>query len=539
MTEPAKTADFRGLYAPPTAVELTLWFVAALLVRAAIAWWLDFDGAYGQDPWGYIERARELTGDPLKSGLPSLYAMPLGYPLAIAAVSLFGWGHVLAAQVVSLLAGAALVPLAGWATCALFPRIDGRSARVVLAIALLSGQHVTWSIASVSDTLAAALCLAAIGAAAAADRSANEPSTARWMTAAGFALGACCVTRWSYLGMAIPFAIWWLHGLLHGRLSVRAAAPAVVAFAAICAAQLWVLWGPHGAIAGVAGTNVAIVDVAIGAPWFADWSPLNLTKRAFDFNEGHREYRFVQGVYWLLPGVHPSWIAPPIGLFAGWGAWRLWKTRQVAANRSALVLCAGGFFAGWLLFGGMPQQLFRHGMQLWVPLLPLVGWGSSELAAKSPTQRRIRDVCVVIGLVIMGFWTVRAPQQLATHAHIHRDAALAQVAAISADATVFSLGPTAELQQRTNLDVRELFETDVDSLKAAMTAATRANRPVYLLYDPAFAAQWQSGKMAETLTWLRQRDFTGQGPEYEGPTPAGSARNGLQLRLIVPKREGP
>jgi len=464
------------------AAEWLAWFAAALALRWLVAALTGFDGAYGQDAWGYIERAdRALAGGLALRPLHDSYTMPIGFPYAAAALAAIVGSTTLAAQLVALFSGAIAAPLCGAIVQTLTPGAGRTGPRVAAAAALLSGQHITWSIAAMSDAPAAAACLLAILAMAGA-WDAEKPGS--WLAVAGAALGACWITRWSYVAVAPGFAAAWLWLILRRRIKARAAFVPVLTGAAVCALQLVVTMG-HSR--------------GLGLTWSTDWSPAAVFMRRFEFAEGLRAYTLPQGVYWTLPGLHPTWISPLLGLLAVVAVALLWRQRQ-ARGRFAVALLAGAAAGSWLVLSGMPQQTFRYGMQIWVGVVPLAGIGAGLLMRRGRRGRRVAISAVALSVPLMLLWTVRAPTQLVAHAHGRRDAALALLERIPPDAALFTLGPTSEIRHRTTRPVHELyFATPADLQQAARAG------PVYLIYAPGQASRWRSGPMAANLGWVKAR----------------------------------
>ncbi len=474
----------RGRLSTPEALAC---FSVALLIRVAFAALHDFDGAYGQDAWAYIERAFRLraTGFALQPFDPG-YTLPVLFAFMIASMMAVVGPVVGAGQAVAIVAGSLTAPIMAALTRALFPRAHRSAAWIAAGLVAFSGQHVTWSIAAMSDAPAALFVAVSMLALARAQR----PETfGRWMVLAGLALGVAWSTRWSYVAVAPAFAAAWIiaaravNALAPGH--YRRAGLAVLAGIVACLPQLIItLRHPKG----------------LGIGWSGDWSPLNFVVRSFYFAEGQYDYTLPMGVYYALPAIHPGWMSPVVGLCGIWGLHSVWKKRAMVRDQVALALCAGGAACSWLMLAGMPHQNFRYGMQIWLPLVPLVALGVSRIGKLTAGKRRLALVGVGLSCCVLLVWTVRSPAQLVAIAHGHRDAALALTKDLPADARIWALGPTATLQNRTARDVVELFRRKPSDVANALASP----RPLYTLFDPAAAARWRHGDLPRTLAALQR-----------------------------------
>src|SRR5277367_3910931 len=148
------------LSAPATQHRVTLkyaamWlFLAALAIRLLIIIATRFDGLYGQDAFAYFDCAREILS--LRSiQVPcDDFHWPLGYPLLAALFMLGTHAAPLGAQLASVLAGAAIAPLAYWMALAAAPQTAKQQENRAVAAGLIAascGQLILSSIVVMSD----------------------------------------------------------------------------------------------------------------------------------------------------------------------------------------------------------------------------------------------------------------------------------------------------------------------------------------------------------------------------------------------------
>ena len=463
--------------------EALLAFAGALAVRVGLAQALDFDGAYGQDAWAYIERARLVidSGFALRP-LDPVYTLPTGFVHLIAAVGLVVPNLVLAAQAISVVCGALTAAAALDLTRRLFPDLPRWTAWLAGAAVALSGQHATWSIAAMTDTPAAFFALLS----AWAMMRAQGRAAMGWMALAGAALGVSWSIRWSWVSVAPAYAGAWLWLLKRRKIGLFAGLAPIVTGILACLPQLLVtLSHPQG----------------LGIRWSADWRPWNALLRTFYFAEGAYEYTLPMGVYYLLPAVHPGWLTPVGGLLAAWALRRWWSDREAPSRALIGWLLVGSVACNWLMLSGMPHQNFRYGMQIWLFLVPLGAAGAALMwrSVQAPHHRRWAFAVIGLTVAIQLAWLVHAPRTLADHAHQHRDTALQLAAKVPHGATLLSLGPTAALRNRTDRRVVELFNQSENDVKQLAKSGTET----YALFNPEAVARWRTGQIAQTMVWLR------------------------------------
>jgi 4-amino-4-deoxy-L-arabinose transferase-like glycosyltransferase len=479
-------------------------FAVALLVRLAAIWIWRFDGLYGQDAFAYYGQAVAIAQGLPEGGLPPRdFFWPNGYPLlAGLLMGMLGRGE-FAAQLVSVICGAALAPLVYGLSYELFPRIGHRTGLWAGLIVALAGQPVLSSVVIMADmaalfwaTLAAWLLVRSWstpvvkGAGSAIGR--VHPG---YLLSAGIALGLAIVTRWLYGLLALPFAAYALYQARRAETSLLALmAPALGGFA-VLAPQVWLsLNRPEGLLHS----------------WLLNWRLNNAFGRQFAHIDGDYSYALPVGLYYLQPLVHPNYMVPVLGLMTLWGLWRLWQAR----TWGPLILLGGWLAVVYLFLAGIPYENFRFGLTLYLPAVVLAGFGVEALRREPPdfVQRRLntqqsrmiwkRGVTLVVAVCLLGMaaWTVRSAGRFLSAQNQSKTIAREVAGRLPKDATVLAFGLTLTLQHYTDLNVVEFYNLNEETLDAA----TATGAPRYLLLDLGnVAQQWQERPPAINYEWLQ------------------------------------
>jgi 4-amino-4-deoxy-L-arabinose transferase-like glycosyltransferase len=451
-------------------------FGLALLIRLGYLLVWRFDGLYGQDAYAYFNQALAIRENLPRGQLPPQnFFWPNGYPAMVALTMLAVGKSALAAQLVSLLSGAALAPLLYWLGGALFAdRWAGILAGLIVAVA---SQPIVSSLVAMADmaalfwaTLAAALLVRA-------DR-AGRP--ARWLAGMGAALALAVISRWLYVVLAPAFGLYALGQVRRGRYPWPWLALPVVSGLLIVVPQIWLSLGrPEG----------------LAHSWLLGWRPANALRSSFTTVDGAASYPLPNGLFYAQPLVHPSYIFPPLGLAALWGALRLWRARAWPA----LILLLGWSGLAYLFLAGIPYQNFRFSLTLYPPLVLLAGAGTSDLA------RRVRPAALAraavgLSLAAMLVWSVRPVGRfLDVQGRDKRSASLIE-RQLPPGAPVVAFGLTLTLRHYTRLDIHELFYLD----EADLAALLGCERTLYVVVDPAnIAGQWRGSALERSYEWLR------------------------------------
>lgn len=457
-----------------------LWlFVLALAARAAVVVLSGFDGLYGQDAFAYYDQAVAMAARlPRGEPPPTDFFWPNGYP-AMAALSMAVFGpKPFAAQVVSLLCGAALAPLAYVICRDLFPHAHPRAGIIAGTIAAVAGQSMLSSVVVMADVAALFWAALAMWLTVNAWRG---PRAHAWFAAAGGALGMAMITRWVY-GLLLPVLL--LHALRQcprDRRWLRRLLVAVAAMAVVVLPQVGLsMHRPEG----------------VFHSWLLGWRPGNALGTHFETVDGIFAYRLPVGLFYALPAAHPGYLVPPLGILVLWGGVCAWRAR----SRDSLVLLVGWAGAMYAFLAGIPYENLRFGLSLWLPLVVLAGVGADALWTRPrlSTWTRAAVALSVAGMMGWSCWTLA---RFVRRQHAIKGVVREVEQRLPPGATLVTFGLTLTARRYTGLDVVEIFEQDAASL------AVLARRPgrLYLLLDTANAAtQWRGRPPDENYRWLRE-----------------------------------
>lgn len=456
-------------------------FAGALLLRGLLLM-RPFDGLYGQDAFAYYNYALELRTNLLENGAIPAFFWPIGFPLHLVfAFSMLGVSP-LAAQLVSVIAGALIAPLTYALTREVLIEREAPHAPAVALVAGLivavGGQLMISSLSIMSD--ATALMWATLSAWSVL-RYARTLKWS-WFMLAVLALSVAVITRWAMALLAVP---WTLAVLVMWR--KRWSAVGWRRVAVLCASAALI----GGVIVGgqlLSGSHTGDLQVY-------SWDPINAVRREVANADGAFQFSLPMLIYYAQLLAHPAFVFPlflPLTLL---GAGRVWS--MTAAQRVVLL---GWPLMCWVFLSGTTYQNPRFMLAYLPPLAVLVGVGYAELSGRVGRSgwRRGLQLGVVLSLTGMLLWTYRVTDDFIGKKNID----LARVAYVQAhvpnDATVLSFGLTATVQQYTDLRVIELFHETPASL------ATLLNKgAVYVMIDEAnIAAQWTGKSPQINLDWL-------------------------------------
>jgi len=459
-------------------------FSLALAVRAAVRLVSGFDGLYGQDPFAYLGYAVRLHDALLAFQPPPPFFWPIGYPLLAALAMLVVGPHAAAAQLVSVLAGAAVAPL----VYLLVREVDEDARAGALlagAAAAVGAQLLLSSVSVMSDACGLAwVVLSALAMARFARR-----CEARWLAAAALALALAVLTRWVYALAALPWAVAavlaWRQARVRLARAVAAAALAVGLGAAVLGGQF--VWHARGAGPSHAG-DLQVVR----------WDPANAVRATVRNSDGVFRYRYPIGLFYALPALHPAFLFPLLAPFLLLGVAAL---RTVP--RPIALLLAGWLATVWVFLAGIAWENPRFSLALLAPLLCLLGLGGERALRWRPARgarAAVAGVCA-LGLAGMLAWAIRDLRALVAA----KDASVAvsrwAAAALPPGATLLTFGLTETAAYYTSVDAVELYNETPATLPRRACGPRRA----YLLLDEAaVATQWAGLAPHVNFLWLRE-----------------------------------
>ncbi len=445
---------------------------------------MHFDGLYGQDAYEYLKYAREMWAFlAAGEGLRGPYYWPLGYPALAAPFIGLASGQAFGAQIVSLLAGSAVAPLA-YANCRELLRDDpigGKRAGLVAGVLLaVSGQLWQSSLVVMAD--AAAVCLATLSLWALLRY--GRQFAMPWLPLAAGALALTVVTRWIYV-LLVP--VWLLYWFLVTRRRWRVERHGIASSALVAAAVAL------GILVAQFVITARFPAPLVGHGWLIDWSPTNAFLNAFNTIDGYFEYSRPVGIYYLAPALHPFYLAPWLAPLIPLGLWTLRRRRE-------LLLLAGWPLVMYIFLAGVPYQNFRIGLAYFAPLIILLGLGSNWLG--NFRLHGLRPIFAIVFatavLAMLGYGARGVGDFLDIKSTELSDTVWLQQNAPS-DATLLSFGLTLTLQHYTDFDVVEIYRETPESLAALVCERTTA----YLYVDKAnIQSQWVGLPLEVNLLWL-------------------------------------
>jgi 4-amino-4-deoxy-L-arabinose transferase-like glycosyltransferase len=443
-----------------------------------------FDGLYGQDSFAYFHYATGPLRQALARGqLPPPFFWPPGYPLLIAAMSGVVGVTPIAAQIVSVAAGAAVpaftILLArelGTDETAGSPQARHRWLPVSLLAGLMvavTGQLLQSSLVVMADTLG----LAAATAGAWALARYRRTGALRWLLLCALAFAWAILTRWIYALVAVPAAIWGLT-LLRGR-----------------SRGIALLRGAGAAVVGIVVLAPTVIPAVVGlmrggnAPFAGDlqvysWSPLNALQATFTTGDGQLVYRLPTGLYYALAPGTWWYFSPLLAALIAPGIWAVVRQKRIPAF---------GFLVAWaaivLAFhAGAPWQNPRFALAYLPPLAILAAVGYDQLRRASHTQVRRAAAAWLVG----GLALAAAGSAVLTQEFIERkqnDVAIVRWANGLAplDGQLLAFGLTATFQEYGRLQTLDLSEVSTERIGALLGDG----RPTLLLVDVnALERQW-------------------------------------------------
>ena len=456
----------------------------AVVLRLTVLAVHPFDGLYGQDAYAYYDYARQLFGAIRGGALNGPFYWPLGYPLLVAPLFFITGISPLAGQIVSLITGALIAPLAYLIAREVFrgDEIGGRRAGLAAGLVIAtSGQLMQSSIVVMSDAPALFWATFSLWALLRFTRLRR----ARWLIAAVASLALATITRWLMGILAVPWGLYLLADLRRqdrserGRV-VRAGSIGLVCAALIVLTQLRLdLYAPHPFWQHA---------------WVTSWDLTHAFRSTFDNADGHFDYNLPVALFNLLPFYHPFYLFPLLAPSIILGAWLL--------RRSGVMILIAGWIAviyGFLI--GIPYENFRFPLGYLMPAALLAGIGFDRLATRRAGWARGMLGLSLIGMLIFAGRGILFDSRSLLFLK-QRDLAAADWlrSHIPAGAQMITFSITLTLQHYTDLDVVEVFDETPQSLAARVCRG----RTIYAFFDTdSIESQWRGRSPEINYRWLR------------------------------------
>jgi hypothetical protein len=487
-----------------TTVLLSLWVI--------VGW--GFDGLYGQDSYTYFSYGTGPMRDFLLTG-KQLIPMnwPLGYPTLVALVSLVVGRVSAAGQLVSLLAGAAAVPLTYLLGYELLTQsgaplhLARRAALFGAALLAVTGWLLQSSVTVMADSLGLTAALLSgwallrwSRAGAAPDESQGSHRiwvAAGWLGLAGAALAWSIVTRW---GQALLVPVWLLAALpaIRARPSRfwRTVPAALLAGGAVLAAQGWLILtvAPHPSLSSL--PFAGDLTLAHGAGAGGGWSPAHLIERSFLTPDGSQHYALPNLLYYASAPFRPQNLTP---LFAP--AALLGVVIIASRYRRALPLVIVWPAVLLLFDAGLAEQNLRFVLMVLPPVAILAGlgvavaWDSLVLR-----QRPLLVAAVLAGLLIVAGLGMRDVGRLVDAHNADLQVARWAAARVPLRATTLSFGITLTVQHETRIRPLDLYALS----RPRLAQLVSEGRQLYLLVQvDQMAGQWALRSPGADYRFLR------------------------------------
>jgi hypothetical protein len=506
-------------------------FLLAVAPRVFLVWQSGFDGLYGQDAYAYYDYARQMFTELSRAQPPPPFWWPLGYPTLLNLGFLILGTSVRAAQVITLVSGAAIAPfaylLAREASGGKGGQVAGLVAGSILA---LGGQAVQSSVVIMSD--APALMWATLSAWLLLRYRHTHSFAALALSAISTSLAV--ITRWENLG----FALVWIVATLslnsflvkEGRGSDARRLKGADRRVAIALGLAALVLLPQLAY------KVAYAAPFAGQSWLEGWSPANSFARSFDNVDGHFAYALPVALFYSQVFFHPAYLFPLLTPFLVVGVWVLAK--RIRGDPSAFVLLGGWIGVMYLFLAGIPYENFRFGLGFFVPVAVAAGigigasweklqeriapppapllrsrrprgtWaglrsGSATSEGGEDFQRALRlgfGVLLVLALAGTTLWEPRVLRPVLEEKGAELKAAQWLGGNLPTGAWVWAFGVTEALRMYTGLQVYDLSEETPQRIKADV----QANTPAFLFVDVTnIQTQWHGRELEQTFLTLR------------------------------------
>ena len=469
-------------------------FGLALGLNLLTVWYEHFDGLYGQDAYSYFAHSQELFAHFSLfhhwqwEVAPRLLYWPMGYPALVTVFFVFSGATPGAAQLVSLLVGAAA---AGLLTSLGYQLSGSWTVGLVAGSGLaLSGLMRQVEVSVMSDAPALFWTTLAVWL----TWHARSSGRGRWLLTAGLAFGLAGITRYT------AFSAWPLLGLAwfwpaKGRERLRV---------------LWLV-GAVG-LTGLVYLPQFVINQLYPSnfwtnSWLADWSPANVFQTHFETRDGIATYPSAPLVFYLGFGLLNPRLLTPLALpLVGLGLVRLVKIKK---ELFLLVLLLCWWLLAVLLFSGIPYENERFSLTFLPPVALLAGLGADWLVRwlKSNwlTDRKKARLGLIGGFGLVGVGMALFSQQHVAGFIAVKENDLAIVRQIEAQlpssATLITFDLSLTFDHYTSLKVIDLSFLEIASLPELSKKG-----PLYLLAAENRISQERAGEpIGRAFEAARQR----------------------------------
>lgn len=480
-------------------------FGLSLAARVALIGAYHFDGLYSQDPYAYLDHARQFVRL-LSAGeaLGKLY-YPIGFPLMGAFGLMIGGDSAASVQWVVVIAGSASCALAGLITLEIALRI-GYPARYGLIGGAIAGivvsltpQHLQSSVVIMSDIPALMWGLMAVYGALVYGR--NGRGTWLVLTAGTLSLTALC--RFQYALFAVPVGLYVL-SVWGGRIRWRQA---------LVALSFGVLVYSPQVIVNARDPSIVTENRIL-------WAPANLTAQTFTTSDGQIAVAEPNWLYYLLPIRSPYfasiWLLP----LAVIGCFRLrW-------HPGVLVLLLGWAGVQYGFLAGLPIQNIRYALAGFVPIPILIGLGAIWIISRA--LLRNTGVMIVGVLLVLGLSALSSSADSLMRGFVgNKNRELATLQWLQTQVpepyvTVYGLDMIPAMQYYTHFRTVQVFYETPETVARRIAS----DLPAYLLLNlDATETQWAGRAPALIYHWLR---------DHTGLTEVGTINGYTLFRIDVP-----
>jgi 4-amino-4-deoxy-L-arabinose transferase-like glycosyltransferase len=473
-------------------------FALALLARMAMLILHPFDGLYGQDAFAYYDYSIALRSALIDGQSLPAFFWPIGYPLhLVLAFSVLGIQPI-AAQLISLIAGASIAPLtylvARESLLDLDPVRAQRAGLVAGSMMIVAGQLMISSLSIMSDTVA--LMWATLSAWLLLRYIRRVRSSVLVWSAC--ALSIAIVTRWSYALLIFPWSVGVLLFWQHNRSAIGFRRMVVLTSVIILIS---------GSIVGgqLLSNGSNTFDLHVNG-----WTPINFLRSDIVNSDGSFHYALPMSVYYAEPAVHPAFLFPVliplwlIGLLA------------IAQRRSlAAWLLIGWPLSVYVFLAGNTWQNPRFSLELFPPLAIWVGVGFDRVWLDRSNWRRALIGLIVISWIGSAIWSVRVVGNFVAEKTIDLDRVQHLAAQLPTDATILTFSLTLTLQHYAAFEAIELFT----ETPATLIDRVCGREKVYAYLDvSSIEQQWHGLSPEVNYRWLRDGPGLEMIDQYQGYT---------------------